>query len=77
MYYSPMDDELGYGNFPWVITENQSQIPPWESLVKVKNKLKKHESSFGEYIMHTVSTELTWLLRGGAQFGNCKYKPLT
>ena len=33
---------MGYGNFPFVITENQSQIPPWESLVKVKNKLKKH-----------------------------------
>ena len=34
---------VGYENFPFVITENQSQIPPWESLVKVKNKLKKHE----------------------------------
>ena len=33
---------VGYENFPFVITENQSQIPPWVSLVKVKNKLKKH-----------------------------------
>ena len=31
-----MDDEMGYGNFPWVITENQSQIPVWESQVKEK-----------------------------------------
>ena len=27
---------MGYGNFPWVITENQSQIPVWESQVKEK-----------------------------------------
>ena len=41
-----MDDEMGYGNFPWVITENQSQIPVWESQVKEKIS-SKSTSAFG------------------------------
>ena len=52
---------VGYENFPFVITENQSQIPPWVSLVKVKNKLKKHECRRHECFLNLFFLSLVTL----------------